>query len=63
MFYLQMNALLHSIQIIVMSSLSRHKLKLLSKCCVFEVCQYTISMGFSILHFKGSQVDFFDNCV
>ena len=39
-FYLQMSALLHTIKIIVLPSFSRHKLKLLSKCCVFKVRQY-----------------------
>ena len=37
MCYLQMNALKHTIKIIVLPSFSRHKLKLLSKCCVFKV--------------------------
>ena len=40
MFYLQMNALQHTIKIIVLPSFSRHKLKPLSKCCVFKVRQY-----------------------
>ena len=40
MLYLQMNALKQTIKIIVLPSFSRHKLKLLSKCCIFKVCQY-----------------------
>ena len=40
MFYLQMYVPEHTIKIIVLLSLLRHKLKLLSKCCVFKVCQY-----------------------
>ena len=40
MFYLQINAFQHTIRIIVLPSFSRHKLKPLSKCCVFKVRQY-----------------------
>ena len=40
MFYLQMIALSHTIKTIALPSFSRHKLKLLSKCCVFKVRQY-----------------------
>ena len=43
MFYLQMNALLHTIKTIALPSFSRHKLKLLSKCCVFKVRQYILT--------------------
>ena len=41
MFYLQMNALSHTIKIIALPSFSRQKLNLLSKCCVIKVRQYT----------------------
>ena len=44
MFYLQMNALLHTIKTIVLPSFSRHKFKLLSECCVFKVRQYKYFM-------------------
>ena len=40
MFYLQTNALLHTIKVIVVPSFPRQKSKLLSKCCVFKVRQY-----------------------
>ena len=43
MCYLRINTLYQSIKTIVLPSLSRHKLKLLSKCCVFKVCQYACS--------------------
>ena len=43
MFYLQMNSLYHTIKSIVLLSFSRHKLKLLSKYCVFKVCQYVLT--------------------
>ena len=41
MFNLQINALLHTIKIIVLPTSSRNKLKLLPKCCVFKVRQYS----------------------
>ena len=40
--YLQMNTLQNTNRISVLPSFSRPKLKLLSKCCVFKVCQYTL---------------------
>ena len=46
MFYLQMNALLHTIKTIALPSFSTHKLKLLSKCWVFKVRQYTLLAEF-----------------
>ena len=42
MFYSQMNAVYHTIKIINLPSFSRHKLKLLSKCCVFKVKSVSI---------------------
>ena len=41
MFYLQLNALELTIKSIVLPSFSRHILKLLSKCCIFKVRQYS----------------------
>ena len=38
--YLQMNTFLHTTKMIVLPSFLRHKLKMLSKCCVFKVRQY-----------------------
>ena len=40
MFYLQLNAIQNTIKTVCLPSFSRHKLKLLSKCCVFKVRQY-----------------------
>ena len=55
MFYLQMNALEHTIKIIVLPSFSGHKFKPLSKCCVFKVCQYIIAEKQSITHYDDTK--------
>ena len=40
MCYLQMNTHSHTTKMITLPSFLRHKLKMLSKCCVFKLRQY-----------------------